>query len=1637
MTGTASDVGEWVSDLPAELRSRVPALAAAYYRHVDEDDGTSIVNGSADAILGAHLQLALHRVLGTPAIAVHGAGVDCGPSLQIVVDDMPLLVESVTALLTRRGLAITEFVHPILTVERDADGTLTDVVTGGHESGVVSESWIHVQLDRRTEDSALEGLADGVAKVLRDVRQVVSDTEAMRTLEFDVARELEQAAARRSSRSEELTDCAALLRWLADGHYAVLGYRRYELGEPDPSGKRTQEVVRGSDLGMLRTDLHTGQRLGLPPTADIADRPLLLLTQGSFPATVHRFAYPYFVGVSILGEDGDIIGEHRFLGVFTVTALHDNVLDIPVIERRVRTVIERAGYDIGSYSGQAMLELIQSFPRTELFSNDADTLLDIAKAVHSIGLRRQVRLFVREDQFARFVSCLVYLPRDRYNTRSRLEMQKILLREFGGGTLEYTARVTESDLALLHVTIRKPADSMHVRADVSDSNRLRVQGLLAEAGRTWDDRLGDLVSAIPDAEPALLQRYADALPDGYKEDFDAKRGLSDIARIETLTEGSIDLQLYRQPSSPEGRWRFTLYVGGESISLSEVLPVLQSLGVEVLDERPYSVRRPDDIVCWIYDFGLSVPVDLRLSAIEGDLDAELKHGEDREATADHARLQTRFTETFEAVWQGRAEADRFNELVLRAGLSWRQGMILRAYAKYLRQAGFPYSQFHIEGVALANPRTTCALVALFEALFDPDLQSESSGRVTELTRSLHDAIDQVVSLDADRILRGLFGLIEATLRTNYFVTGPEGEARECLSLKLDPGRIHELPKPRPRFEIFVYSPDVEGVHLRFGAVARGGLRWSDRREDFRTEILGLVKAQAVKNAVIVPVGAKGGFVVKSPPAVTGDAVVDRQATLDAGKACYRTFISGLLDVTDNVDNATGEILPPTMVVRRDDDDRYLVVAADKGTASFSDLANSVAADYNFWLGDAFASGGSAGYDHKEMGITARGAWESVKRHFRELGIDTQTEEFTVVGIGDMSGDVFGNGMLLSRHIRLVAAFDHRHIFLDPDPDPASSFAERSRLFGLPRSSWVDYDTGMISAGGGVWERTRKSVPLSAAAREALGLGESVTELSPPELVQAILRAPVDLLWNGGIGTYVKASTETNAAVGDKGNDTVRVDGADVRARVVGEGGNLGVTSLGRIEYSQCGGRINTDAIDNSAGVDCSDHEVNIKILLDSLVGSGRLASADRNPLLASMTDEVADLVLADNIAQNNLLGVSRLSAPQMASVHRRQIDELVALRGVDRDLEALPTDEEIVRRRQMDQGLTSPELATLTAHVKLALGDDLLATDLPDSETFAPRLPRYFPSRLRKDFRSAIKSHPLRRQIVATMLANETIDNGGITFAYRLAEDAGASSTDSIRAYAAVTEIFGLPALWARIRDADLDTTNEDQLILETCRVLDRASRWLLQNRPQPIAVGAEIARYSSDLRHLGPKVSGLLQGHQRDDLRDRSREARALGVPEDLVAEVYCLLDQFCLLDVSDIADIAERDIDEVAELYFAMDAHIGVDWLLTAVSGLARGDRWHSLARLALRDDLYGSLRQLTMEVLEGGEPHETPQEKIEDWESTNASRLARARSALTEIFESGTLDLATLSVAARQVRSMVRSMVRGLGTRSEVGR
>jgi glutamate dehydrogenase len=1626
----------------------IAELVRLYFRHMPAEE---VLGDDPVDLVGAvrsHLQLAQLRTPGRPAVRLlNPTTAEDGWSreatvIQLVTDDMPYLVDSVAAQLSRDGVQVQRIVHPIVVVSRDVAGSLLEVHPAADAAeppaGATAESWMYLEVDLITDPKLAREIENKLSSVLGDVREVVEDTDKMVNAALTLAEQLD--ATPPPLPTEQVEEGSALLRWLADGHFTFLGYRHYEIVDTGSEAAGTEDqalrAVLASGLGVLRQDSLAARSLTVgPDSGEAALEPtLLVLTQASAPSTVHRPVHPYYVGVKTFDEHGNVNGEHRFLGMFTTTALHEDVLDIPVVQRRVRDVIHRAGFPMESYSGQRMLEVLQNWPRADLFSTDTDTLYATATGAITLAGRRRLRLFLRRDTYGRFFSCLVFLPRDRYTTRSRLAMQEVLLDELEGTHLEYATRVGETVLAQVHFTVHTE------RSRRIEPDTLRIQERLTAAVRSWDDlmveailndrrgRTGDaaLVSALgEESATEQAQRFAALFPESYKEDFTAEEALADLTRLESLHEGNeLAMSLYLPADARPGERRFKLFLLGEGVTLSKVLPVLQRMGVEVVDERPYELRREDGSRLWIYDFGLRIE----------HRHLERMAGADGSGSADGVEhdLQIRFQEAFHAAWRGDCEVDGFNALVLRAGLTWRQVAVLRAYARYLRQARSPYSQEYIEDAVLTYCGIATKLVQLFEARFDPARpQEQRTEQLAALSAEIESLIDDVTSLDSDRILRRLLATVNATLRTNHFVTDADGRSRPYLAIKLDPQSVPELPEPRPRFEIFVYSPRVEGVHLRFGSVARGGLRWSDRREDFRTEILGLVKAQAVKNAVIVPVGAKGGFVVKTPPAATGDAGIDREAQLKEGIACYRMFISGLLDLTDNL--VEGRTVPAPQVVRYDGDDSYLVVAADKGTASFSDIANEVSGEYGFWLGDAFASGGSVGYDHKAMGITARGAWESVRRHFRELGVNTQTEPFTVVGIGDMAGDVFGNGMLLSEHIRLVAAFNHMHVFLDPDPDAETSFRERQRLFNLPRSSWEDYDRSLISEGGGIYPRTAKTVPITPQVRRALGLGEDVEKLSPAELIRAILLAPVDLLWNGGIGTYVKASSETHADVGDKANDAVRVDGGQLRVKVVGEGGNLGLTQLGRIEFARQGGKINTDALDNSAGVDCSDHEVNIKILLDHLVSNGRLDREQRNELLAEMTGEVAELVLADNYDQNTVLGISRSHAGPMLPVHQRQVAALEAKGVLDRELEALPSQGEFKELEKQGLGLTSPELATLLAHVKLDLKDELLASELPDGEVFARRLPDYFPQPLRSRFTEAIAQHPLHRQIITTMVANEVVDGAGISYTYRLSEEMNATATDAVRAYAVVTQVYDLPSLWDEIHGLDnvIPTDVANAMMLETRRLLDRSARWFLTNRPQPLAVAAEINRFGRPVGELAPRLGELLRGRERESVQADADELVAQGVPADLAHRVSGLLHTYCLLDVIEVAELAEQEVGlhaersplETAELYYALSNHLGVDEMLSSISELERGNRWHALARLALRDDVYLSLRVITLDALRHSDPGDSADEKIAQWEKTNASRLARARVALDEIRRTGKLDLAILSVAARQLRSTVR--------------
>ncbi len=1586
-----SDIPEWI-----------PKAYIETYRGPHDKEPGTLETGVVDlnipaaivspALLGAHYRLGRHRPHGESCVAVYPPDdpAGFGPALQVVTDHGGMLMDSVTVLLHRLGVSYTALMTPVFDVQRDASGELLSIEPKAPGTPqYVGEAWIHIQFVPSVDTKALAEVERVLPKVLSDVQQVAADAAAIIAALSNLAADVETNVGGRFS-APDREDVAALLRWLGNGNFLLLGYQRCRVHDGRVSGDGT------SDLGVMRS--RTGSR---PRLTD--DDKLLVLAQATVGSYLRYGAYPYAIGVREY-VDGGVL-EHRFVGLFTVAAMNADVLEIPSISRRVREALAMADSD-PVHPAQLILDVIQTVPRSELFTLSGERLFTMAKAVVDLGSQRRALLFLRADRLRYFVSCLVYVPRDRYTTAVRLQIEDILVREFGGTRLEFTARVSESPWALMHFMVRLPEHAGPV--DVSEHNRIRIQALVSEAARTWSDRL---IAAAPTGTVthADAEHYAGAFPEPYKSAVTPDDAIEQIAIIKELTDDSVKLVF---SDRGDGLAQLNWFLGGHSASLSQLLPMLQSMGVVVLEERPFTVARPDELPVWIYQFRISPHPTIHLAQTQAERDA----------------MAERFADAVTAIWHGRVEIDRFNELVMRAGLTWQQVMLLRTYAKYLRQANFPYSQSYIESVLNEHASTARSLVTLFEALFDPTTSGSPSSDAQTAAAAVAADIDALVSLDTDRILRAFASLVQATLRTNYFVTHEgSARARNVLVIKLDAQLVDELPLPRPKYEIFVYSPRVEGVHLRFGPVARGGLRWSDRRDDFRTEILGLVKAQAVKNAVIVPVGAKGGFVLKRPPLPTGDAAADRDATRTEGVACYQLFISGLLDVTDNVDHSTGHVSPPPQVIRRDGDDAYLVVAADKGTATFSDIANDVAKSYGFWLGDAFASGGSVGYDHKAMAITAKGTWEAVKRHFREMGVDTQTEDFTVVGVGDMSGDVFGNGMLLSKHIRLIAAFDHRHIFLDPNPDAATSWPERRRMFDLPRSSWEDYDKSLISEGGGVYSREQKAIPVSPQVRQALGIDDEVSEMAPPNLIKAILLAPVDLLFNGGIGTYIKAETESDADVGDRANDPVRVNGNQLRAKVIGEGGNLGVTALGRVEFDLTGGRINTDAMDNSAGVDCSDHEVNIKILIDRLVTAGKVKADERTPLLESMTDEVAQLVLTDNEDQNDLMGTSRANAASMLPVHAMQIKYLEE-HGIDRELEALPSEKEIARRAEAGIGLTSPELCTLMAHVKLLLKEEMLTTELPEQDVFKSRLPRYFPTPLRERFTPEIRTHQLRREIVTTMLINDLVDAAGISYAYRIAQDVGVGPIDAVRTWVATDAIFGIEHIWRGIRAADIPVALSDRMTLDTRRLIDRAGRWLLNYRPQPLAVGAEINRFAAKVKALTPRMSEWLRGDDKAIVEQEAGAFAVEGAPEDLAYLVAAGLYRFSLLDIIDIADITETDTADVADTYFALMDRLGTDGLLTAISALPRYDRWHSLARLAIRDDIYASLRSLCLDVLAAGEPDESGEEKIVEWEHISASRVQRAQRTLTEIYESGATDLATLSVAARQIRRMTQTSGRG---------
>ncbi|MFJ8820163.1 NAD-glutamate dehydrogenase [Streptomyces sp. NPDC102467] len=1597
----------------------VLAFLQRYYLHTAAEDLTDRDPVDIFGAAYSHYRLAENRPQGTANVRVHTPTVEengwtCSHSVvEVVTDDMPFLVDSVTNELSRQGRGIHVVIHPQVVVRRDVTGKLQEVLPAGSTAeghDVLTESWIHVETDRETDRADLKQITSDLLRVLSDVRECVEDWEKMRDASLRIADELPREPTAGDLDAQEVDEARELLRWLSSDHFTFLGFREYDLTDDD-----SLAAVPGTGLGILRADpQHEGDdhhpvspsfnRLPDDARAKAREHRLLVLTKANSRSTVHRPSYLDYVGVKKFDAEGNVVGERRFLGLFSSAAYTESVRRVPVIRRKVAEVLKGAGFSPASHDGRDLMQIMETYPRDELFQTPADELRAIVTSVLYLQERRRLRLYLRKDEYGRYYSALVYLPRDRYTTGVRLRIIDILKEELGGNSVDFTAWNTESILSRLHFVVRVPPGTE--LPQLSDADKDRIEARLVEAARSWADGFGEALNAECGEERAaeLLRRYGGSFPEGYKADHSPRAAVADLVHLEQLKHGGKDfaLSLYEPVGAAPGERRFKIYRTGAPVSLSAVLPVLQRLGVEVTDERPYELRCSDRTTAWIYDFGLRLPKPANGGG--DDLGADGRE---------------RFQEAFAATWMGLAENDGFNSLVLGAGLTWRQAMVLRAYAKYLRQAGSTFSQDYMEDTLRTNVHTTRLLVSLFEARMSPERQRAGTELIDGLLEEVDGALDQVASLDEDRILRSFLTVIKATLRTNFFQEAGGGEPHAYVSMKFDPQAIPDLPAPRPAYEIWVYSPRVEGVHLRFGKVARGGLRWSDRREDFRTEILGLVKAQMVKNTVIVPVGAKGGFVAKQLP----DPSVDRDAWMAEGIRSYKTFISALLDITDNL--VAGEVVPPNDVVRHDEDDTYLVVAADKGTATFSDIANEVAGSYNFWLGDAFASGGSAGYDHKAMGITARGAWESVERHFRELGVDTQSEDFTVVGVGDMSGDVFGNGMLLSEHIRLVAAFDHRHIFIDPKPVAETSYAERRRMFELPRSSWADYNKELISTGGGIFPRSAKAIQLNNHIRTALGIESRQAKMTPAELMKAILQAPVDLLWNGGIGTYVKSSAESNADVGDKANDAIRVDGHAVRAQVIGEGGNLGATQLGRIEFARTGGRVNTDAIDNSAGVNTSDVEVNIKILLNGLVAEGDLTVKQRNKLLAAMTDEVGHLVLRNNYAQNVALANAEAQSPSLLHAHQRFMRRLGKQGHLDRSLEFLPADRQIKELLNSGRGLSQPELAVLLAYTKITAAEELIHTSLPDDDYLRRLLHAYFPQPLREKYGEAIDGHALRREIITTVLVNDTVNTGGSTFLHRLREETGASLEEIVRAQLAAREIFGLSEVWDAVEALDnvVAADVQTRIRLHSRRLVERGTRWLLNNRPQPLQLAETISAFKDGVTEVWAAMPKMLKGSDVEWYQSISDELTGAGVPEELAGRVAGFSSAFPTLDIVQIADRMGKDALDVAEVYYDLADRLNITQLMDRIIELPRADRWQSMARASIREDLYAAHAALTADVLAAGNGTSTPEQRFKAWEEKNAPILGRARTTLEEIQGSDAFDLANLSVAMRTMRTLLR--------------
>lgn len=1520
--------------------------------------------------------------------------------IEVVNDDMPFLLDSTLAEIADQGYEPRLVAHPILAVKRNGDGHLVELMgeaTAARSSVVQRESLIHIHIDRVDDPAARERLADGLRRVYADVAVAVEDWPKMRSRMIQVIKDYRTNPP--PLPVVETEEALAFLDWIVNDNFTMLGLREYRF----PKGDVAADVVQGSGLGILRDPtvkvLRRGRELVVmtPEVRQFLQKPqALIVTKANVKSRVHRRAHLEYVGIKLFSASGVLEGELRLIGLFTSNAYNLSTAAVPFLRHKVAKVLARAEFDPQSHAGRALLNVLESYPRDELFQVDEETLYTFALDIMSLADRPRIRVLARPDEFDRFVSVLVFIPKDRYDTNVRRRVAEFLARVYQGRVSAAYPAYPEGTLARTHVIIGREEGS------TPEVDRATLEAGVAAIVRTWGDSLREtVVGEVGGARGRVLaNRYAEAFNAAYREAFDAHQAIRDIGSIERLSpERPRAVDLYRREGDAKTRVNLKVFSLGISLPLSERVPLLENLGFRVVNERTYRVTPTGSAEgnrVWLHDMALE-------RASGGELDIET--------------IERPIEAALLALFRGFAESDGFNKLVIEAGLGWRDVAMVRALARNLRQIRIAYAQEYIADTLARNGVIAALIVDHFYARFDPraGVNNPREALEAESRAAIEEALAQVESLDDDRILRRFVNLIDAALRTNFFQIEENGLPRSTIAFKFECARVEEMPLPRPLYEIFVYSPRVEGVHLRYGKVARGGLRWSDRPQDFRTEVLGLAKAQQVKNAVIVPVGAKGGFVPKQLPPAS-----DRQAWFQEGTESYRIFIRTLLQMTDNI--IGGETIPPADTVRHDGDDPYLVVAADKGTATFSDTANALSLEKGHWLGDAFASGGSNGYDHKGMGITARGAWEAVKRHFREMDIDIQTQPVTVAGVGDMSGDVFGNGMLLSRALKLVAAFDHRDIFIDPNPDPAISFEERRRLFDMGRSSWQDYDKSLISKGGGIFSRQSKSIALSKEIQAVLNLPKA--KMTPQELMQAILKADVDLMWFGGIGTYIRARSETDDQVGDRANDAIRITGTQIRAKVIGEGANLGATQLGRIEAAFAGVRLNTDAIDNSAGVNTSDVEVNIKIALTTAERDGRLDETARNALLAEMTDEVGHLVLRNNYLQSLAISLAQRRGPGDLGFARRLMQMLEQEGRLARHVEYLPDDGTLTERGLRGEGLARPEIAVLLAYAKLSLYDRLLDSTVPDDPYLGRELHRYFPTEMRRDFQDTIDGHRLRREIIATQLSNAIVNRGGPNIIARLVDETGADAPTIAAAYASVRDSFRIVELNSGLDALDTKISGSLQLRLygEVQDLSLNRIAWFIRN----IDFGEEpletvIGRFGAGVRALEDSLAEVLSAAALAEWRERSMALTAQNIPESLANSLAALPILVASPDITLIAGDAKRPIPEIAATYFAVDDTFKLSALVALGRDVAVSDYYD---RLALDRAIGGAAdahRKLTAEIAREV-PDACGPEAVALWSAKRGGEVTRIRSAVDGIVSSG-LTLSKLTVAASLLGDLVR--------------